>query len=225
MNENLKEHYNKKYDDWGLADKKLVKALKDDKIVLSELLKRCNFSKTQHVLELGCGVGYKSHILSEFLDNVTAVDLSEVAINKARQWWNKNINFICADFLIFPLEQKFDIVYASSFSLLKNEFKKSEYDILSRIFSLLKKGGYFIFEWGRNSKYEEKYNGWGYITLSDVKKVFPKFGIVEYIYANHRQLASLLNKFYFSKLFTYITIYMSKFHNQGYRLYVIIKKS
>ena len=220
----MQEHYDLKYKDWSVDDPSLIKAKKEDHIVLKELLLLCRPSQNFRILELGCGVGYKSQILYELGNNVTAIDLSETAILKARKWWNKNIDFRCYDFFNMPIEVKFDVIYASSFSPLKNEFKKNEFDVLSNIFSRINSGGYFVFEWGSNSKYSEKYNGWSYISIKDVKQTFPLFGQIIGVYANHRQLATIFKKRYFSKLFTTLTPLMSLFHNKGYRLYVIVKK-
>jgi len=52
------------------------------------------------VLDVGCGVGYGSVIMSRTAKHITAIDDSAEAIEYARQrWFAKNIDYCCVDFL------------------------------------------------------------------------------------------------------------------------------
>ncbi len=64
-----------------------------------------------HILDIGCGAGELSVILSEHGYKVTGIDISDVAIVKARRLnedRNTKVNFLVSD--IFQIEGKFDII-------------------------------------------------------------------------------------------------------------------
>jgi SAM-dependent methyltransferase len=65
-------------------------------------------------LDLACGEGRNAIWLAELGWRVTAVDFSEVAIAKAREWavrHGANVDFVCADLLDFEPERgAFDLV-------------------------------------------------------------------------------------------------------------------
>lgn len=217
-------HYNKKYTSWSKNDPKLIRAMYHDKIVLKELFSKIQKNINNSVLELGCGVGYKSQIIYELGYKVKAIDFSEVAIERARRWWDSGIVFSCEDFYSITELSQYDILYTSSFSPIRNQFKVKDSEVFNQIFRMIKSGGYLIFEWGRNSHYEEKHNDWSFISIKDILNVMPKYGDIQCIYANHRQLAPILKHYYFSKLITKAVMAISKIHRNGYRLYTIIKK-
>jgi len=63
------------------------------------------------VLDLGCGCGYGSDILSAKAKKVIGVDDSEEAINYAKKYWKKdNIDYYCNN--VFNIKENFDIVIA-----------------------------------------------------------------------------------------------------------------
>ena len=63
------------------------------------------------VLDLGCGVGYGSFILSENAKQVVGVDDSQETINYANvHWLKKNIEYICRD--VFEVKRQYNVVAA-----------------------------------------------------------------------------------------------------------------
>ena len=70
------------------------------------------------LLELGCGNGRDSLFFYSKGINITAVDASEVAVNKLKNLKLTNANFFCGDFVNsdFIYSQKYDYCY-SRFSL------------------------------------------------------------------------------------------------------------
>ena len=80
---------------------------------LKELLDTFNLNNGE-LLELGCGTGYDSNYLYTRGFNVTAIDLSQDAIDIAKQS-NKNINFIVGDFFSDLPTKHFDIIYDRGF--------------------------------------------------------------------------------------------------------------
>lgn len=74
--------------------------------------------KGKSILHLQCHFGQDSISLARLGANITAIDLSDIAIERAKEFANKtntSVNFICANVYDLPnvLHQKFDIVYTS----------------------------------------------------------------------------------------------------------------
>jgi|DEB0MinimDraft_4_1074332.scaffolds.fasta_scaffold04299_6 2-polyprenyl-3-methyl-5-hydroxy-6-metoxy-1,4-benzoquinol methylase len=70
------------------------------------------------VLELGCGLGHDANYFHKLGFNVTALDVSEVAIQKAKSTYN-HINFVCSDFRTFNSNKKFDIIFVRGSTILQ----------------------------------------------------------------------------------------------------------
>jgi len=81
-----------------------------DKEVLNDILKVRDFGK---VLDLGCGVSGMSLILAEKGFNVTAIDISEIAIEKLKDEAKKrklDVNFVLSDLEDYKIEDEFDVI-------------------------------------------------------------------------------------------------------------------
>ena len=100
----------------------------------------------QTLLDVGCGDGVWSIVLSEYF-NVTGIDNSKVGIENAIHFskeHKQNINFICSDIQI--IKEKYDVVFCrcpSFFGGYSPEhpiFKK----FLPIVLNLCKKTFYFI---------------------------------------------------------------------------------
>lgn len=96
-------------------------------------------SDTMRVLDLGCGAGHGSNMLSKKYKNVVGVDISEDAIAYAKENWNaENIEFKVGSALEIPFpDNSFDVV--ASFEVFEhlNDWKK----FLSEIKRVLKPDG------------------------------------------------------------------------------------
>jgi ubiquinone/menaquinone biosynthesis C-methylase UbiE len=106
---------------------------------------RSYLSKTDHVLELGCGTGSTALLLAEGVAHITASDLStnmiQVGANKAREQGVDNVDFVRAELFDIVLDDgPYDAVLAFSLIHLLHETPKA----LQRVASLLKPGGFFI---------------------------------------------------------------------------------
>ncbi|MBN1349409.1 class I SAM-dependent methyltransferase, partial [candidate division KSB1 bacterium] len=69
-----------------------------------------NFVENKTVLDVGCGTGYGSKILSEKATYVHGIDYDSDAINYCKQHYSgSNIEFYQADATKFAGERKFDV--------------------------------------------------------------------------------------------------------------------
>ncbi|MAZ47870.1 MAG: hypothetical protein CME65_04865 [Halobacteriovoraceae bacterium] len=101
------------------------------------------------VLELGCGIGSLSFWLKEHYKNVTAVDVSDLAISIAQSIGaineSEDLKFLNHDALSLELGQKFDFVIDSHlFHCLP--FKEQREKYLNTVKKHLKPDGWFLME-------------------------------------------------------------------------------
>jgi SAM-dependent methyltransferase len=87
---------------------KLTKAAARDRIyrrLLSPII------RNKRVLELGCGEGHLTNAVFDEAASIKGIDISEVAISRARQRTRPNAEFQCSDFLAVPFAD-FDVICA-----------------------------------------------------------------------------------------------------------------
>ncbi len=71
---------------------------------------------TGHVLDAGCGVGYGATVLSDVVEKVTAVDVSDEARALHEQHFSRpNVNFLCSNLFQAPLDKTYDAVVSFEF--------------------------------------------------------------------------------------------------------------
>lgn len=81
-----KDFHNKRFaDDNRAVVSKYYKATYESKQRFNELIDRHLGKKDEHILEYGCGVGGRAYQLAESGVQVTGIDISEVAIEKAKE--------------------------------------------------------------------------------------------------------------------------------------------
>lgn len=81
-----------------------------------EIMKRKPPTRPYKILDMGCGEGKDAVFLAKNGYDVTAFDISEKGISKAKilaDIHNVNVNFFVADIKEFRLETEFDIIFSS----------------------------------------------------------------------------------------------------------------
>ena len=80
------------------------------------LINRWHQEHMQNILDLGCGIGRHSILFSQEGFTTYGLDLSENAINRAKQWSNDcglNIDFIVDDMINLPYnDEMMDAIFA-----------------------------------------------------------------------------------------------------------------
>ena len=123
-------------------------------------------------LELGCGIGKITEILIDFSDKITAVEISENAIQKAKNSLNTYINkilFIPKDMYEIEFnEGDFDSIVG----LESLDYTNEKYDQISKWIKWLKPGGVILFS-GPNLE--------GYFKYDELIRLFnrPELEILE----------------------------------------------
>jgi SAM-dependent methyltransferase len=109
---------------------------------LKELLDILNLCQGK-LLELGCGTGYDTKYLSEKGFDVTAIDISEDAVEIAKQnTHGLNIDYIVGDFFNDLPDKQFDIVYDRGFL---HNYQDSFLEIFEKLNAIMTEGGKYIF--------------------------------------------------------------------------------
>ena len=106
MNNQREKNWNLRYlnSDTPWEDSKPKYGLKD---IFSRYCQRGT-----RVLEIGCGLGTNAHFLAKLGYNVSAIDISQKAIELAsNKFVHKNLEFLCQDFSNAEFKRKFDVVF------------------------------------------------------------------------------------------------------------------
>jgi 2-polyprenyl-3-methyl-5-hydroxy-6-metoxy-1,4-benzoquinol methylase len=108
----------------------------------------------REVLDVGCGVGLGTELLSKCGFDVTAIDISPKMVEFSKKR-NPSSTIIEGDFLTHSFNKKFDAIFSMAFIHLFP--KKDAERVLQKIFKLLKKEGVLFF--GTTLSKESK-EGW-----------------------------------------------------------------
>lgn len=142
------------------------------------LLSHISGFKCKSILEIGCGSGRYTKILSTKFKPETylAVDISQGQIEKAREYVNDDkIEFICAEIQNLKLDRKFDLVFAGEV-LMHINFKDIE-NVIQKMISY-SKNKIINIDW-----YDENNIGsvgLDYCFMHDYRTLFTKNGVKEF---------------------------------------------
>ncbi len=111
--------------------------------ILKEILS--NYCRNQSkILEIGCGTGKNAYFLANLGYDVTAIDMSERAIELASErFTHSSIRFYCADFTKGEVKGKFDVVFDRG--CLHSFTNQESYNLFAEYVSkILVKNGHWI---------------------------------------------------------------------------------
>ena len=180
-------------------------ALFDYSLTKNFLLKYLRPKKTEKILEIGCGPGKWTNIVSGRCNEITAVDISRNMINEAKSYCEAdNISFIHGDIMKINIAGKFDKIYA----VRSLEYIKDKEDFIRKMRKLLKdKGKIFIIT---------KTNP----CLWDMKKNVKGFSQQK---ISHKRLSRLLKKHLFNDIIIRPAIIRLPIFANGNREFKIIR--
>lgn len=141
MNYSVKNSYNKISQKWCDFRNKTV--------INKCIVDFCKLLKPRSsVLDAGCGGGYPiASYLSDLGFCVTGIDISEEMIKRAQQLHLPSSTFIVEDILNYCPKEKYDAVIAfDSIWHISRDRQEETFKIIS---DLLKRGGLFIFTYGK----------------------------------------------------------------------------
>ena len=103
---------------------------------------KMELNKDKSVLEIGVGTGRLAVRVAPLCGEFYGVDISPKTIGRAKDNLAeyRNIDLICADFLSYKFDRKFDVIY-SSLTFMHIEKKQTA---INKVATLLKDGGKFV---------------------------------------------------------------------------------
>lgn len=140
--DNMASEYDKLFSDWEASSN-------EQGLMLHTLFVSEGFDKSASILDCACGIGTQSISLAKHGYNVTASDVSEGELKRARDRAEKdnvNIAFACADFrnLADIFDTKFDIIIAMDNALPHMLTEADLEKALGSITDRLLQGGIFV---------------------------------------------------------------------------------
>ena len=164
-----------------------------------------NISKSAEILEVGGGDSYLvDHLLEKGYENITLLDISENAIERAKKRLgikSKNLEFVVSDILDFQPKQKFEVWHdRASFHFLTVEEEICRYADLAG--QSINKGGYlFLGTFSENGP--QKCSGLDITQYSGekLKKIFSKdFEILNVFFEDHQTPFNTIQNFIFCEM-------------------------
>ncbi len=123
---------------------------KDAKELLQLVLNNINIDNVRTILDMAAGYGRHAVILSKKGFQVTAVDLSEMLLNIARnnaEKENLNIEFVHSDIRRFSPDKKFDLIINLFTSIGYFDEDEENFQVLNKAYNLLGENGYFVLDY------------------------------------------------------------------------------
>jgi len=113
--------------------------------VLAALCRRARVRERARVLDVGCATGYYSGMFASMGYDVTGIDFSKTAIDKAREY-HPDIRFEVMDATRMTFEQSsFDMIFASGLSVANTKYLPELHAILLHIMRFVAPGGTLAF--------------------------------------------------------------------------------
>ncbi len=141
----------------------------------------------ERILDLGCGTGHLTKLISEGGADVTGIDSSEAMISEARRKF-ASLKFEVKNAVDFSFEEKFDVVFSNAVLHWIPEKEK----VLSCIYNCLRNGGRFVAEFGGKNNVQN--------VISAIEKVlvtneyFQNIKNINWFFPSIGEYASLLEK-------------------------------
>ena len=143
------DHYNKLIDENNdpTRDPEPLRAYMD-KWDGQEFIESMQLYKDKSVLEIGIGTGRLAIKVAPMCKDLCGIDISEKTIKRATENLSicQNVRLICADFMSFEFNERFDVIYSS----LTFMHIKDKHSAIQKIASLLNSGGIFVLSIDKN---------------------------------------------------------------------------
>ena len=143
------DHYNRLIDENNdpARDPEPLRAYMD-KWDGQEFIESMQLDKDKSALEIGIGTGRLAIKVAPMCKDLCGIDISEKTIKRATENLSicQNVRLICADFMSFEFNERFDVIYSS----LTFMHIKDKHSAIQKIASLLNSGGIFVLSIDKN---------------------------------------------------------------------------
>lgn len=157
--------------------------------------------KETKILDLACGYGRHSYILSDMGYNVYSVDLSKNLLKKASEHLN---NLICCDMRTLPLKQKFDVVLNLFTSFGYFESDEENISVVNNVYNIVKPNGIFIFDYFNSVFLKKQLNSTLYKNCDNSVKSIENERIIKYIQVDNKNFTESVKIFSPNMIYEFI---------------------
>ncbi len=179
----------------AFTGERFVPGIEDENLTTEHFqryLSVCDIVRGKTVLDAACGEGYGSHLMAEYAQRVTGLDISEEAVKWAGERYRdrSNLKFVTGDVTSLPFGDKsFDIVV--SFETIEHISEQQQQAFLQEIRRVLKEDGCLLMSTPNRTVYSDRY---GYRNEFHVKEFYvPEF--VEFLKQEFKNV-TLFHQYY-----------------------------
>ncbi len=139
---------------------RFIPGIEDDELAIEHIQRYYSILhvvKGKTVLDIACGDGYGTEILSKEAEKVIGIDIDSVTIQKAKEKYkNENLDYIVGNVINIPLSNhSIDIVI--SFETIEHVEEKQQKLFLDEIKRVLKKDGILVISTPNKTIYSDRY--------------------------------------------------------------------
>jgi SAM-dependent methyltransferase len=159
------------------------------------------------LIDIGCGNGMYASMFAEEGLRVTAVDLSEAAIDYARRTHDTPVDWIAGDALALPFRGEFDYGFCHYFTLFNSAEKAEEaVDYARAIMRYIRPGGTLFFVWHSDLTAVRLAGGSRFginnYTIDQIEQMFAGFRTTSHAVDGMARLPRFLGRFAYHKYIT-----------------------
>jgi SAM-dependent methyltransferase len=190
---------------------------RNEEAFVRSLLGHHRMAAGSRLIDLGCGNGWYADAFARQGLCVTAVDLSDVAIDYARRTHGDRVTWVAHDALTLPYENQFDYAFCHYFTLFNSADTPADAVAYGRaIMRYLKPGGTLLFVWHSDLTAVRLEGGSRFgimnYTIRQIEAMFPDFRAHSHALDGMARLARCLGRHAFNKYVTRLTcagVYMA----------------
>lgn len=159
------------------------------------------------LIDVGCGNGIYASMFAEEGLRVTAVDLSEAAIDYAKRTHGTAVDWMTGDALTLPYEDTFDYGFCHYFTLFNSAATPEEaVDYARAVMRYIRPGGTLFFVWHSDLTAVRLAGGSRFginnYTVDQIEAMFAGFRTTSYAVDGMARLSRLLGRFAYHKYIT-----------------------
>jgi len=191
---------------------------------ITSLISYCGLKKGASILDVGCGQGFFSWLLSKNGMKVHGIDISETKIQEAqRLYGHLGVTFAVSNIETAKFPEQFDCIFVRSFSLYNVAMFPQENRTTNNLLKYLKPRGTFVFLY--NTNFSSKISKtWRYHSLADVQQHFSGYPNAR-VFVLSRFTNYLLRIHSFNPYVSRLNVLLSKAFGVGVDIVCVLQNS
>ena len=197
------------YDAWyrqGRVARPFFYHQRNEHAFVRSLLSRYRVPTGSSLIDIGCGNGFYANAFASQGLRVTAVDLSETAIDHAKRDGEQPVEWIAGDAFSLPFDQNFDYGFCHFFTFFNAADVPAEFAEYGRaMMKYLRPGGTLFFIWHSDLTAvrlpPDRFSIMNY-TMKQLEGLFPDYAVTSHAVDSLARLTVYLGRFAYHKYVT-----------------------